>query len=450
MIEYTEYRLAFILPESHQLLGLKTNGVCELPQIKIPLWRRPAEQLTHLIEETWKIKTLVLDVLSDESQSTPCAVIEVRSPTWRFGDEGFSTVRISSLSSLSLGETERAALISILSGGDADRGPFSRIGWIEETQKWIKASINDREVDFTGDLRHLNASGHFCLLRLGTASGCAYWLKAVGIPNVHEFGITTYLFNNCPQYLPRIVATREEWHAWVMEEFGSSLHHSTSLEDFKRAALTLAGLQRHLVGKSEHLLAVHCGDHRAQTLDPQIDEIMDYCDEAMRLQSSMKAPRVGTERLRELGDLVHRACDTLQTLGIPDSLMHSDISPGSILSDGSDCVLTDWCEAYVGNPFISFEQLCVHAARKTDEPESWVSSLRRVYKSCWADLLTETQIETALQLSPLVSVFSYLYGRGEWLHSSRRHEPAVQAYARSLSRHMDRIATKHNLTEALC
>jgi len=58
MDNHTEYRLAFILPESRQLLGIQNSGDVELPRISVPMWQRPAEQLTRLIEETWNIRTL--------------------------------------------------------------------------------------------------------------------------------------------------------------------------------------------------------------------------------------------------------------------------------------------------------------------------------------------------------------------------------------------------------
>jgi hypothetical protein len=113
-------------------------------------------------------------------------------------------------------------------------------------------------------------------------------------------------------------------------------------------------------------------------------------------------------------------------------------------------VFTDWCEARVGNPFITLEQLCVHATRKTDDPELWVQSLRSVYRSRWIGVLTEGQISGTLQVAPLVAVFSYLYGRGDWLHTPKQSEPAFLSYSRSLARHMDRIATCMNLSESQC
>jgi hypothetical protein len=411
---------------------------------------RPAEQLTRLIEDKWNIKTIILDILSDESLPTQCAVVEIRTPSWQFESAGLRAVHLDDIGASSLGNSDRNAISSILSGGNADTGPFSRLGWIEEAQSWIETAVSKDEVTFTSDLRHLNAGGDFCLLRLGTVSGSAYWLKAVGGSNIREFNITTYLAEHCPQYLPRVIAVRKDWNAWVMEEFGSSLHKAASLAEFESAVRGLALLQQHLVGRSNDLLEVRCGDHRMPTLISHIGEVIDYLNESMSLQTERKVPQLSSIRLSELGDLLFETCSALQDLGIPDSVMHNDISPGSILSDGVNCVFTDWCEAYVGNPFITLEQLCVHAARKTSEPELWVQKLRGVYKSCWNGFLTELQIDRAIHLVPLVSVFSYLYGRGDWLRSSRRNEPVVQSYSRSLARHMDRIASSQQLAETLC
>ena len=450
MIEHTDYRLAFVLPMSRQLLAVRTACNSELPIIRIPLWQRPAEQLTRLIQERWGVQVLLLDVLWDKVLPSPCAIIEVRTLAWEFTREGLCPVPIDDISSLALGVSERTVLHSILAGGNAGRGPFSRIGWIEEVQSWIQVEVKHREVSFTGEMSHLNGGGEFCLLRLGTDSGPAYWLKATGGFNAREFGITTYLASHHPEYLPRVVATRSDWNAWVMEEFGSSLHDSYSLEDFERAAYKLAHLQKQLVGKADDLLNVHCGDHRIETLRTHIDEVVAYLDEAMALQTSSKVPKLPTTRLKELGYVLHQTCSNLEQLGIPDSLMHNDISPGSILDNGSDCVFTDWCEAYVGNPFITLEQLCAHVGRKTNESEIWAKKLKAVYKSCWIDVLTENQIDCAIQLVPLVSVFSYLYGRGDWLQSPRRIQPAFLSYSRSLARHMNRIAANQGLVEALC
>src|ERR1700722_207465 len=344
MIEHTDYRLALILPSSRQLLGIPSPVATELPVVRISLWERPAEQLTIQIEARWKIRTIVLDILVDPGFDIPCAVAEVRTDSWDFENEGFCVTQPDKICDTSLRDSQRSSLEAILLGNDTNGSVFSRIGWIDDAQRWIQSTLHEREVIFTGELRQLNGGGAFCLLRLGTPEGPAYWIKGVGKPNTHEFAVTNYLARHCPEYLPPVVAMRGDWNAWVMEEFGSSLHNSDSLDDFERAVSQLTYLQKRLTGRTEELLAAQCMDHRIGTLSSHIDEIIEYLDGAMRLQASTKVSPLTTIRLREIRNLLHDACSTLQELCIPDSLMHNDISPGSILCDGTQCVFTDWCE----------------------------------------------------------------------------------------------------------
>jgi hypothetical protein len=262
MVAQIDYRVAFILPRSRELLGRGTPKGAELPIVNTPMYRRPAEQLTAQIEAQWKIKTIVLDLIPDLEMDMPCAVVEVRTPYWNFEANGFQVVDVAGVEDSSMSEYQRTKIKSLLTGCVTNERAFSRIGWIEEAQEWIQAGVIDHKVIFTEDVKHLNAGGTFCLVRLGTQSGPAYWIKGVGAPNAHEFDVTSYLAKHCPQYLPPVIAVRKDWNAWVMEEFGLSLHHSNALEDFKLAVDQLANLQKQLVGQQENLLAAGCADHR--------------------------------------------------------------------------------------------------------------------------------------------------------------------------------------------
>jgi len=446
--ELIDYRLAFILSESRQLLATRDHTGHTLPTLAVSPLQRPAAQLTMLIESQWKIKTIVLDIITDEALGTPCAVIEIRSSSWNFAQDGLFAVHPDQVSESWLGASERLLIISILE--DRGRSPFCRIGWIEEAQCWIRSAVADREVRFTENMAQFNAGGPFCLVRFGTVSGPAYWLKAVGQPNEHEFAITSYLAKTTPDFLPRVVAMREDWNAWVMEDGGESLHGSTDRVDFERATKNLAALQIRLTGKPEELIASNCSDHRLKILDAHTDEFVDYLDEAMQLQRSNAVPRLASSRLKYLGSLLHQHCSLMDELQLPETLLHGDMSPGSILSNGVSLVFTDWCEAYVGNPFITLAQFCAHVARRGSESLTWVPVLKNVYASCWSDILSEKQIEGALRLTPLVSVLSYLVGRNHWLHTSRRRDEAVRSYARSLARHLDRIASQITIEDHVC
>jgi hypothetical protein len=450
MVEQTDYRLAFILPESRQLLGIRDSKAVELPRMSIPMWHRPAEQLTQLIEERWHIKTIVLDVLTDASMLTPCGVIEVRSPSWQFRCDGFAPIGPHKISTASLAEDERRILISILAGNDLNRGPFSRIGWIDEAQDWIRNAVCDRDISFSDDFRQLNASGRFALIRFGTNEGRGYWMKSVGPPNEREFHVTRALAERFPNHLPTIVATREDWNAWLMEDAGRPLHDSFDLPSLAQTVSCLAELQKQSIHHTNVLLAAGCIDCAIQVLHAHLGELTAYLEEAMSRQTSTKVARLDKQRLRQLECILRDTCTKMQELCIPDTLLHNDTNPNNILLDNSHCVFTDWCEAYIGNPFLTFEHLCTQVARDSKRPQIWLPQLRDIYKHCWLEWLSEAQIEHAFALMPLLAIAFSLYGQGDWLISQRRDESRFQSYRRSLARHMDRAAQAPELLEALC
>jgi hypothetical protein len=191
-------------------------------------------------------------------------------------------------------------------------------------------------------------------------------------------------------------------------------------------------------------------DQRVEFLQSRATEVIDFLAYAMDQQTTTKVPRLGRARVRELGCIVQDACGRMRQLAIPDSLIHNDIHPANILFDGDRCVFTDWCEAFVGNPFATLEHLCVRPSPDPEESNRWSEYLRRLYKDEWLDLLTADQIEQAFVLTPLLAIFGFLYGRGTWLRTSLRHNARFLGRARGLTRLMDRAAHNPQLLELLC
>lgn len=449
MIEYTDYRLALILPETRQLLAISASGINALPSIGIPRWQRPAEQLNRVIQSTWDIQTIVLDVLSGDSVSGSCAVIEVLTPNWHYGERGFCAVHPEDLDPASLSDEERLQLRSVLDGGNTVL-PFSRPRWIDEAQQWIQASVPDRVVHFNGELRQLQAGGNFALIRFGTREGCCFWLKATGSPNAHEFSITTTLAHYFRDFLPPVVAAREDWNAWVMEDAGSPLRECLNLPAIEKAVDALSALQKQSIFRTEILLNAGCADRSVAELQSSLEELIDYLDEAMEKQLSAKEQRLDKTQLCNLQSVLNDACLRMLDLEIPDALIHLDIKPGNVLFDGARSVLIDWAEAAIGNPLLTFEHLAAHLAREGEQTKAWIPILRAQYRKQWLDLLSESKIDRAFTLAPLLAVAMYLYGRGDWLRSPQRHDPGFQAHARSMARHMSRAAIAPELMEALC
>jgi hypothetical protein len=403
---------------------------------------RLAEQLQLAIEAGWHLRAIVLDILAGGMGSTPCAVVEILSPEPYDGlaiasiDDGFEEEMTSE---------ELEAVKAILPGAGNARGPFSRLGWIDEALEWMQA-VAGHSVTFTGEVHQYNATGNFALARFATQGGPGYWLKATGEPNIHEFRITRMLAESCPEYLPCRIAERSDWNAWLMEDAGCPLD-SWTLPALERAALSMAGLQQRTIGRTTAFLTAGAFDLRIGVVREHLAELVEYLDEAMARQVSTKVPRIGKRRLQQLASILEDACFRMEALEIPDTLVHNDMNSGNILFQGKRCVFTDWCETGVGNPFLAIEYLCL--LQPLGE-EGWAPRLREVYKQCWLGRLSATQIDEALALAPLLAILTHLYVRGAWLHTRRRNVPQVESYVRALARHMDRAAQDTRLLEVLC
>jgi aminoglycoside phosphotransferase (APT) family kinase protein len=140
----------------------------------------------------------------------------------------------------------------------------------------------------------------------------------------------------------------------------------------------------------------------------------------------------------------------MQELDVPNALIHNDINGGNILLRGTNCIFTDWAEACIGNPFLTFQHLCAQISRDSEHAGAWLPQVKHAYKKAWIECLTEAQIDLAFALMPILGITSYLYGRGTWLNSTRRDDQHFQSYSRSLARYMDRAARAPELLEALC
>lgn len=450
MAEYCECRLALILPRSRQLLGIRGPGGFELPIRRIAHRKRLAEQITRQIEREWKINSIVLDILTGRASRRPCIVIEVRTDPWDFEQSGFSVAEYGDIRSTSLAASQLRGLSEILFDRGADREPLTRIGWIEEAERWIERSVLDHQVVFSGTMRQLNAGRGFALIYLGAEKRSGYWLKATASPNLHEFSVTSTLARCLPASVPPLIAQRADWNAWVTEDAGPTLQERPSLVALETAATDLADLQIESRVHIRKLLTAGCIDRSLSRFRGHLDEIIDYLDEAMHRQTSLRAPRLGKQQLGELRDRLNDACFRIEELGIPDTLGHGDLNPGNILFDGTRCVFIDWAEAYIGNPFLSLEYLTAHMAQGSEQIRASIPTIIARYRRAWLDLLSESTIDGALKTVPILAVALYLYGRGEWLRSPRRYEPGFEAFARSLARRMYWPDRSRSTSEALC
>jgi hypothetical protein len=436
-METVEYRCVLVRPRSHAVLAIADpDGYC-LPRVLIPRATRPAQEVQRAIEAKLALNIFVLEIWASADGLGFCAVAEVLTDEM---PSPLEEVPVEKLGSAELFEGESRRLEQLFGG--MPRSPISYLGWIDEAIAWMESATN-RPISPSRNIEQWNAGGGFTLFRVCARDDRYFWVKATGKPNAHEFGLIRLLSELCPEFLPKVVATRKDWNAWLSEDAGAPLPEPAGSNELAAAATTMARLQVLTIGRSDELLTAGAFDQRLPALRNSVDRAIAYLIEAMAQQTSTKAAPISGDRLKELGTILRDACFRLEALNIPDTLIHNDLNAGNVLWDGVNCVFTDWSEAAVGNPFLSCERLCQLNPAHSE-------SVRTGYRNPWAHLVKAETLDKAIALAPLLTIYAYLYGRGDWLGTRPGDHPEFDSYARSLARHMDRAAKDFSLPEVLC
>ena len=296
--------------------------------------------------------------------------------------------------------------------------------------------------------------GGFILLRIQAKDGLYYWIKATSGPNEHEYHVTKLIAEFAKDTVPRIVASRDDWNAWLMEDASRDTEvagHSIGRIPTSHIAVTaLVNLQAASQARLQDLLKVGAFDQRPAMSEVVSRELFDYLNECMALQASQKVAPLDRSALERTRETYLSVCGQLNALEIPLTLLHGDLTAGNVICFGEQCRFLDWCEAYVGYSISSFHHLWMLFERKgVDKPQ--LASMINHYCSEWKQWSGRELPQEAIWWSPLMAAASTLYGRGEWLHNQgQRERPARRSYSRTLARHMARAAQLVREGDALC
>lgn len=439
--EFDHYRLALISPSSRYILLERDAGRLVLPQVPVPRWTRPAQKVASLIRERWGFRVWVLDFLGDNPGRENLVIAERIDAQQKLLEGANLAWRpLHEIPEGELSEAERAIIRALADEGSTERGPFSRLGWREDLLAWSSKVLRLARSQLSDEMVQLNAAADAALVHILTEGGSRYWFKAAGASHPHERRVTVRLSQQLPEYVPELVAVHERWNGWLMRDAGVpflagydpsrlAVEVVRRLGSFQAAASPLAG----------RLLVDGCHDHRMPALRTQIPELTPYLEEAMREPGAELGSSIGPARLRRVAALIAETSLRIEDMGIPDTLMHCDISLENILVSSRGCTFIDWAHASIGHPFITLEHLCAQLAQH-ENSRTIIPRLRKTYLRVWEASLPVRRHRQALAFMPLVALASLLCCRSEWLTGSARRHPSSRSYARVLARQLDLAA----------
>jgi len=442
----------------------RAHGPCSLPKVTVGRWERKGIGLTKKIQQDLALNSICLFWM--RSAETPngddlhlvnpprVAALEIRTPGWS-PPEGMRWARVESLDSEDFADEHQFDFLrKILDQAEGYKtgrltGPFARPGWLEETFSWARPYLKPHGLDFTGGFQQYNASPNFNLIRLET-NGPNVWLKGANDPNWPEYDITVGLATRCPKYFPRLFAHRSDWRAWLNEGLGNSLYGALETKHFEGVVRTVAGLQKDLAGETQFLLGIGCKDWRMNRIVEQIRPFMDSMAELMDKQETEPPARLSRQDLRDLAEILEGACLRLATLGIPDTFVHGDFTPGSNVVACDRCLLIDLAESYLGHPFLCFQYLLDGLHTHFSQFDSVHQQLKSVYATYWKTFAAPEKIEEAFRLARVVTVLWHAIGGNGWEGKRGYLDLIREKYYRSLVRQMNVRAREMRGQGAAC
>jgi hypothetical protein len=322
---------------------------------------------------------------------------------------------------------------------DSYRGPFARLGWFHELERWVQEEITPQGLLLSGRFCQLNAYPTFSLIRFET-NGPAFWFKAVGEPNQREYPITLALARFFPEFLPEIIATRPEWHGWVSRESeGGLLKVRSTPEAWKTVARDLADLQIKSMSAGAHLLDLGALDMRTQSLADLVEPFFRALGDMMERHNENPSV-LAHKHICHLGTRIEDALAVLDDTNLSDTLGHLDINPGNIVCSPNGSVFLDWAEAFVGHPILTLEYLLEHSRRAFGQHHQWEAAVVEAYSSRWRNLASKRAIHRAREVAPLAALFACAAGNGVWKDQGTLLEPHTVRHLLNLLRRMEREA----------
>jgi len=440
--ERIRYRVILLSANGMQVLLVRNGMLLAFPQVELPRFQRIAPHVATTFKRDWEQEIICLFSLASDvdCHAASCPRYYVAQAlrcqhAWR----GSKWIQVSALDPSEFQDkNEHDTLIACLArlnrSAASGSGPFEQLGWFSQLTAWIGECIAPSGLRLTGAFHQLNASPTFSLIRFET-NGSAVWFKAVGEPNVHELPVSQYLAQFCPAFVPRILAVREEWNAWLAVEVpGTHLDEHSDIGTWTLVTKTLADLQIASIGNMQHLIEAGCRDVRANTLVEVVDPFLDVMANLMEQQTKRSPAPLGRAELAALGTHVKGALSVSSNLGMVNTLGHLDFNPGNIIVSRDRCVLLDWAEACVGPPFLTFQFLLERLRQLHPLEKSWADRLLSEYSDRWRSFLKPREITEANAAAPLLAAFTYAAASGVWRDSNRLRDPNVAAYFRSLAR----------------
>jgi hypothetical protein len=413
---FETWRLIIIRGDGAEILISSDEARYTLPEVEIPSRRRIAANINRVVEREFGLRVISLYEVAPcdpafAAEAVYHAAVAIESAQVPRAGTHWVYTRALTADSFS-SEGEFAAVDALLTKLEMTRrhaatDPFLGPDWFAKARNWIERSLRRHSLHLTGEFRQLNASPTFSLIRFET-TGAPVWFKAVGEPNVREWGVTLALSRTCPLFLPSILASERNWNAWLsLDAPGESLVTKGGIDSWETAASSLANFQIQCMNDSESLLKAGARDLRVHELLLLVEPFFQFAADCTGRAPLQCSDNLSLLELADLRGVIQADLLEIESLHLVDSVGHMDLNPSNVFCTSDRAIFLDWAEGFVGNPLFSFEYLLQHFRQTFAREPSLEEGFRNAYLKPLRDLIPPKDLSQIISLLPLAALFGY-------------------------------------------
>ncbi|SCL20163.1 Phosphotransferase enzyme family protein [Micromonospora rhizosphaerae] len=270
------------------------------------------------------------------------------------------------------------------------RAPWAEPGGPARSLAWATAELRrlGRPATVVAQQRAWNLSA---IWRLDGDGGSA-WLKQVPAFLRHEAAVLRWLGHAVPGTAPTLLADDGSGRMLLDHVPGDDRYEAGSDE---RAAIAADhhAIQLRAAGDVARLVAAGLPDRRGSALARWI-----------RAALAPHDPSIVADLLTGLDARL----EEVRRFGLPDTLVHGDLHPGNVRSDGERRVIIDWGDSFVGHPAFDILRLTETLDPATAGPllEAWAARWRADVPGCDPErAVTLLRPVAALRLAAVFAMF---------------------------------------------
>lgn len=289
--------------------------------------------------------------------------------------------------------TERALILQVMANPRSRSLPWMRDGWFIEAVDWSRYALGKKAIIVSGCARQTSIRARSFQFRLATSIGDVYF-KASPPMFGCESALTAVLSERFPGLVPHVLAIDSARNWMLTRDFGLVSRDRPDAKEitmtFEKLAVTLAAVQRGLVGETAILSQAGCPDLRLSTLPRHFEQLVSrYPKSATSTHGQLFNWEL--ERLRSLPSVIMQLCLELAACGVSDSVINFDVWRGNVVAGRDSALLFDWAESAIGHPFVSLDIMLRDLEAVVVEDADAIAHVRDTYLDCW-DLQVSREI----------------------------------------------------------